>query len=258
MKQLFFASVFLIIIGLVLIANRYYNPSYFPSPTLTSSPTPTITPIVPINVLEIDYQGTTYLIYYSILSGKKIKLIPNFDQKLSAKSLVKENNCLAAINGGFYTPEGEPLGLFITDNKIYNEEETINKTLLTGFFYLDEQGNPKIGNTYFSGSLLVLQAGPLIINNYPLSTIIDEQARRSVIVEDTQGNYYILAIIVKDDLYLGPSLEDLPPLLFSIEKPFQVSTALNLDGGSSAVYFGEDKIVLSELSSVGSILCLFN
>lgn len=208
------------------------------------------------NFFNIEVDGKSYTIYFSRLSDKKIEIIPNFSQKRSSKTIIDEAKCVSAINGGFYTTEGEPLGLFKVNGKIYSSEVISDKSLLTGYFYLDENVKAAISNISPTQSNSVIQTGPFIINSYRFSTTTDEETRRTVIVQTTQGLLYALSIVKKDDMYSGPFLSDLPPLLFSIITPFKVQSALNMDGGSASIYYGEDGFNIGELSTVGSIICI--
>lgn len=222
-----------------------------PTPYLTNAPQAS-------NFINVEIDGKSYLVYFSRLSDKKIEIIPNFSQKRSSLTIIEEAGCKAAINGGFYTKEGEPLGLFIVNGKTYSPEIISDKSLLTGYFYLDLSGKPFINNQKPLDSLFVIQSGPFIESNYKFSTTVDEETRRTVIVQTTQGIVYVLTIVGKDDLYSGPLLSDLPLLLFSITTPFKIEKALNMDGGSASAYYGEDGFSLGELSPVGSIICVKN
>lgn len=219
-----------------------------------STPLPTTTMINPVNIITVDFENNKYQIFYSKLSGREIRLVPNFSQKKLAQDLVTENTCQTSINGGYYTEEGKPLGLFIINGYTYSENVT-GSSLLTGYFYLDETGKPAIDSNYQNQSSIIMQTGPLFLNNKKLATAVDEQARRSVLIEDLNGDIYALSIIIENEQFNGPMLSDLPPILFSIETPFKVVKGLNLDGGSASAYFSEDGFKLTELSTVGSIIC---
>ena len=41
---------------------------------------------------------------------------PNFDRRLAAT--MTQENCLAGVNGGYFDPEGAPVGLLMSDGKI--------------------------------------------------------------------------------------------------------------------------------------------
>lgn len=219
-----------------------------------TTPVPTTKIINPQNTITVNFENNKYQIFYSKLSGKQITLISNFTQKKLSQDIVADNKCKTAINGGYYTQDNKPLGLFKTNGIEYSSIVS-DSSLLTGYFYIDTTGKPVIDSDYSHQSLTVLQTGPLLIYNTKLATAIDEQARRSALIQDLNGDIWAVSITEEGNLYNGPTLSDLPPILFSIEKPFKVVKALNLDGGSASAYFGEDGFKLSELSTVGSIFC---
>lgn len=235
------------------------NVDHYPpaaSTYITEPPSTIASPPQAQNVIEKNFENKDYLIYYTKISGKEIELIPNFSQKRTSSEIIKEARCKAAINGGFYSKEGEPLGLFIANGKVYAEAETENKTLLAGFFSLDDSGQAIISSIAPEKSNFAFQAGPLIINSNKLSTVDDKPSRRSVLAESLNGEIYTLEITDKEDQYSGPTLSDLPAILFSIIEPFQVNKALNLDGGSASVYLEESGFALSELQTIGSMICV--
>lgn len=228
--------------------------------TITPSPTPSITGFFPTpqdakNRIEVVYGNETYNIFYSPVNNNGIELIPNFTQKVSSKDLIKENKCRAAVNGGFYTTENTPLGLFIANGKQYASEIINDRNLLTGFFSVDNVGKPSIKSVSSQNNNLIIQTGPLLYKDVPFNASIDENARRSLIGQDSESIYYLLMITLKDDIYSGPLLSDLPNIVFSINKPFSLNMAINLDGGSASTFY-EDGFHIAELSSIGSLICI--
>ena len=147
------------------------------------------------------------------------------------------------------------MGLLIIDGEKYGNV-SVDRSILTGFFYLDANGQPHISSQTNPDAQTIFQAGPLIINDKPFSTTRDEQARRVLIAEDTDGNAYALAIVYKDSTYSGPLLSELPPILFSINEPFRVKQGLNLDGGSASFFYEKDGVHLTEQTNVGSLICV--
>lgn len=244
---------FVFIIIFVFYIRNYLNQFKETKPVIFPSPTVIETPITPANILNLQFEGKDYNLYFSKLSGRRAELLPNFSQKATSRTIVSEANCKVAVNGGFYTKEGEPLGLYIANGRIYKEEEKANKSLLTGFFYTDETGIHISDKA--QKSLNIIQSGPFMTSGNKFPTTVDEPARRIVIAEDANGILYALAITAKEDFYKGPTLADLPNLLFSISVPFKINRALNMDGGAASVYYAEDGFNIQELTSVGSIIC---
>lgn len=228
--------------------------------TITPSPTPGATGFFPTpsnakNRLEIIHNNQTYNIFYSPISKQIIELIPNFTQKASSEDLISEHKCKAAINGGFYTTDNSPLGLFIANGKKYSSEVINDRNLLTGFFWLDSDNNLMISIESPQNSDLVIQTGPIFYKNFPFNAPVDEYARRSLVAHDSENNYYLLIVTLKDDIYSGPQLTDLGEIIFSNDNPLILAEAINMDGGSASTFF-DSGFHIQELSSIGSLLCI--
>ena len=67
-----------------------------------------------ITVLEYDINNKR-VEFNNILANSKITGLADLND------MAKENQALAAVNGGFYQANGEPLGLFISDNEIVSK-----------------------------------------------------------------------------------------------------------------------------------------
>ncbi len=209
------------------------------------------------NVFTLNFANKNYLIYFFPLSEKNLTIIPNFNQKDLAQNLVKEKDCVFAINGGFYDQTGKPLGLFIADGEVKSQEIKNDQVLLTGFFYLDQDNQPQISRIRPDKTDNIIQAGPFIDNAFKFKTIADQEARRVLIAQTEEDQLYALAVIQEENPYQGPLLTDLPALLFAIKQPFVIKQALNLDGGSASFYYNAyDNFTLSELTPVGSLICV--
>lgn len=222
---------------------------------ISPTPIPEVTEITTPDVIEVSFENQNYLIYYSQINGKKISLIPNFKSKKVTSSIYSENKCKIAINGGFYTTDEKPLGLYISNGKSY-QENIVNNNLLTGYFYLDSNNQPKISNEYNSESKNIFQSGPYYLNSNKIKMIEDKESRRSVIVEDEHANIYAVSVLLKDNQYGGPLLSDLGSIIFSVTYPFKAVKALNLDGGSASSYLDAYNFHVSELTPVGSVICV--
>ncbi len=249
--------IFIIIIVFAIIA---YSKT-FNEQALENTPTPTITGFFPTpadakNVIEVSYNNEEYYVFYSPINNRSIELIPNFTQKIASSDLINNHKCSAAINGGFYTTENTPLGLFIANGKQYTPEIINDRNLLTGFFSVDNNGSPAIGSVKPDTNQLVIQTGPLLLRDIPFNARIDENARRSLIVKDSTDTFYLVMITLKNDIYSGPFLSHLPGILFSISDPFSIEVAINLDGGSASTFYDDD-FHIPELSNIGSLICIY-
>lgn len=242
---------------------RTEKPIVIESVRTTSTPTPSPSPTIKLQsnlkTIEIPYEKQILRVLIKPLSTTP-SLLPNFSTKLSSSELVNKHACDVALNGGFYTKEDKPLGLFTVESKVYGEE--VSSTLVTGFLSAGKEKHISINKTLPEDtSTFALQTGPLFTlpRNTPMSMVDDEFSRRSVIGEDEEGNFYAISMHDRDNLFSGPKLADVPVLL-SIKKirdEVSFSKALNLDGGSASFFYSkEDGIHLSELITVGSVLCI--
>lgn len=226
------------------------------------TPTPMILPnglIAEVKISKKNYK----VLMLKINPGDKFTLIPNFREKIIPDTLVSENNCRAAVNGGFYKENETPLGLMIIKGNELGKP-AVSRTANAFFwqdnnFQLDFAKYPPADTSYLD---FIFQTGPLItLGNRKLSTTRDEYARRSLIGRDTNNNYYLLSVIAADNTFSGPFLSEIPLIFNSaaVKNIVEFNEVLNLDGGSASFYYstdGQETLTLSALSPVGSLLCL--
>ncbi|MBI4067037.1 phosphodiester glycosidase family protein, partial [Candidatus Gottesmanbacteria bacterium] len=181
--------------------------------------------------------------------------------------IMKNNNCRAGVNGGFYDKEGNPIGLFMSNNN-YLGDILVNHPFFNGFFVGIDDGGLAIEGEKLPerGYSFILQSGPLMDGWKPtkLSIINDEAARRVVVVETTRkvkegyiGEKYFMVLYDPDSHFSGPYLSQVPLILAKLQEQMgtQITLSLNLDGGGASAFYN-DNIKLEELSPVGSFFCL--
>lgn len=210
--------------------------------------------------VEIEYQGQTFKAYYlKVAYAGDITLIPNFSEALSSSEIRKANNCKAVISGGFYTPEGNPTGLFVSQGE--TTKNFLNSSLANAVYSINDFETPRITGEPPRDHLRVgLQAGPLLIENSfvrDLRLIRDEQARRIVVGVTGDNETVFLVFYDPESSFMGPTLESLPELLnlFQKETNIELADAMNLDGGAHSAFLSQEAN-LSEASSVGSFFCV--
>lgn len=218
--------------------------------------------IFPGKRVDVSYNNQLYTLWIEeIPSLSTITLIANFTQKENGETIAKNNACAIAINGGYYLAEEKPLGLFYTDGKSYGSE--VESTIATGFFWQEKSGKRIIDyqKPQLNESVdFIFQTGPLFpVGDKKLQLIDDENARRSLIVE-SPDKLYALSLTENENTLLGPYLSDVPIILAQENlKEFQFQRAINLDGGSASFFYATGEggpFVLSELKSIGSLLCI--
>ena len=225
---------------------------------LTVKTTPTPTAEAPGMPPTVTTDAGTYAYAYSMADVGSISLLPNFEKKSAAASLAETNRCLKYISGGFYDTAGKPLGFFYTDNKTYAPR--IQSSLVNGFLWADAGGISISSSLPDSTYRFAMQVGPRLLqsgNVLPLRIQNDEHARRMVVATASDGKPIFLAVYNADSVYEGPLLAQLPEVVATIsrEKQLSIADAVNLDGGSASA-FSNGEIRLSELTPVGSLLCV--
>lgn len=224
-----------------------------PQPEPTNGKTHTTTTTLTYHEIVYDYE------YFIVHQLEKLSLISNFDTPVRASNLATKNRCDFAINGGFYSTDNRPLGVFIGNG--YEQANALKSALFNGFFGFSSS-KAVITKTFDSSYPYILQSGPLLLYNaspLPLAIQNDEHARRSAVVITNEGQIVFVTFFIRDSIYNGPLLGDLPTILhqFATNEGFVIEAALNLDGGS-ATYFKHTTVELPELSSIGSLFCIQN
>ena len=141
------------------------------------------------------------------------------------------------INGGYFTPEFQPLGLFKIDGKFINKRKPKK---LSGFVAIDKKGVVSIltHSDDLSPYHSILQSGPYVID--PGSKIgirsNDGEISRRTLIGKTTGNEIMIIITSPVSLY---------DLANFIKNKFpNIERLLNLDGGpSTALKTGSIEIV---------------
>ncbi|MBU1117634.1 phosphodiester glycosidase family protein [Patescibacteria group bacterium] len=247
-------------ISALLLVTFYYLQNLFPSQPQNSFYSPSSPTIVDTShQLNLNNQEYQYY-FYKIPSSAKLSLIPNFTQKESAKNIVRDN-CDFAINGGLYTKNETPVGLFFQDNQLLAKQ--ITHQTFNGLLTKDKDSNLNILiSTDFDNNFekydFIVQSGPFynFFSNTKEEYVNHQFDRRHLIAKDVQDNFYLFSISSSNNAYSGPRLEDIPDFFShpQIKQIASFSSALNLDGGSASAFY-DGVYLVDELSPVGSILC---
>ncbi|OIO13607.1 hypothetical protein COV53_03555 [Candidatus Gottesmanbacteria bacterium CG11_big_fil_rev_8_21_14_0_20_37_11] len=267
--KLFFTIIIFILIGIFLLVKgkQPNDETQIVLPIITSvTSNPEDRPDVNPNNIEITYENDKYVIdYLQIPKRAKLNLIANFEEKESGLTLANKFNCDYAINGGFYQKNDKPLGLFITNGEKYGELTA--SSIANGFFWEDKNGDRFIGKNLpvdFNKQQFILQTGPYIhAGEYKLKMVRDEKSRRMLLAVDSGNLLYFVSIYMKDSLYEGPYLSDVPNIFSKeeVQKKLKINSLLNLDGGTASFFYmkgNQSYYILSELTSIGSLFCLNN
>ncbi len=159
----------------------------------------------------------------------------------SSRNLAEKSDALLAINAGFFTPEGEPLGLVISDGKTSGGWNSAS-SLGSGIYRENPSGAASIvrrsSRQNVSNSRELLQAGPLLIENgNPVPGLnSNKTAARSILLTDGGSRWWIGITSPCTLSSLARAISGNSPA------PWKVGMALNLDGGRSTDLYVSAKI----------------
>ena len=214
---------------------------------------------LPKNTVEVLHHKKTYWVsFFQVNNLDNLFLYPNFIKKTSSTVLREEKNCHDFINGGFYTTDDKPLGLFIFEGNLLRVRTY--HLLIPAFFYIDYQKIAGISYLLPRRDLrIALQSGPLLVNQgkkTKLSMRKDKSARRSVVLITDNHELYFLSVYDPENVNSGPYLVNLSDILLkaSVKIGFLIDSALNLDGGTASAFYSEF-VSLPELVFIGSYFC---
>ena len=155
-------------------------------------------------------------------------------QWMDAQSAAMSCNGYAAINGGFFTPEGKPLGILVASGI---KRGSLNQSSLgAGIFISSKNKSAILRREHYAPSSVthnvenLLQAGPILIEHgKPTIGLSDNNARpRSFIAWDGKHHWAIGHI---DSSTLAAAARALSETSLI---GFKASAVLNLDGGRSS------------------------
>ena len=153
---------------------------------------------------------------------------------IDAKSAATTYRGLAAINGGFFTPEGKPLGLVIETG---TKRGCINKSSLgAGMFVSSKAGSAIIRREQYRSSSIaphaynLLQTGPILAERArPISGLSKTSSRPRSFIAWNGKNHWAIGYAESCTLdALSRALAGTSPA------GFKIHTAVNLDGGRSS------------------------
>lgn len=149
----------------------------------------------------------------------------------AAEAAMKRGGLLA-INAGFFTPEGKPLGLVVSDGKISGTWNSAS-SLGTAIFKESISGSCSISRrssrSFSDNAAELLQAGPLLLENGNSISGLDgsRKAQRSIILNDGGNRWWIGKTTPCSLSALSAALASRSPT------GWRIWNAMNLDGGRS-------------------------
>lgn len=242
---------------IILILTAKSSPAA-PRSQYSSEPTPAISPTPPPQSIDITIHEKSYRIAWLLAPHTSaITLLPNFTQKRTAQSFIDTKECTHVINGGFYTTDYQPTGLFVAQGKTLRT--TNPNALLNGYFVIEPDNTASIQYAPPGGSVrIALQTGPILMKDgSPVKLAIrdDEPDRRVGLGVTKNGSVVFFVTYDPENTWSGPRLADMPNMVSKILSQLSLTDAINLDGGSASAFIRGD-FSLQELVSVGSFFCI--
>lgn len=155
---------------------------------------------------------------------------------LSATKFAHKAGSLITINGGFFSPDYQPLGLRIQQGVI---RSPLKDTSWWGVFYIKDHHPHIVSQRQYPATLhpeFAIQAGPRLIVNGSIPTLKEGYAERSALCI-TKTHEIVIAITEQAPLTTAQFARILQRP--SHQNGIGCYQALNLDGGSSSQLFAE-------------------
>jgi exopolysaccharide biosynthesis protein len=183
---------------------------------------------------ETDKRATLDL---ALLSTKTVTLrvIDNPAGEDNLAAVMRRENCLAGVNGGYFDPDNKPVGLLISDGHVIAPLRKAR--LLSGVVIVSNGRIQLLRVAEYSSkrrATAALQCGPFLVDrSQPIPGLNDTRpARRTFIVT---GESDRAAIGFCSDVTLAQLGKILAPP--GVAPDLKAQRALNLDGGSSSAFW---------------------
>jgi len=208
-------------------------------PPVAESPDPPVAPAGAPYFIRQEISGITFEGVAFDSRNHRLFVIdqPNgpASQFADATAAANSRRGLAAVNAGFFTPEGTPLGLVVSAGKISGSWNSAS-SLGSGVWCEETSGRSaiarreKLGRVAAASSRQLIQAGPLLVENgHPVSGLeATKTSARIVVLWDGGTRWWIGRGSPCTLAALSLALAGNSPTGWKIRH------ALNLDGGRSA------------------------
>jgi hypothetical protein len=218
---------------------------------------PEVTDGVPFRVRVADNAKTANLILIAFHPNDfTIRVVSNDEGRYaSVEDAASATNALAGVNGGYFQPDGTPVGLLISDSRIIHRFETARP--LSGVFYTRE-GKPGLVRSQrfakIKNANQAIQCGPFLAEEGRVVAGLDNgrSAPRSFVF---MGSNSVWGFGICRSVTLAEMGQIV--LVHGLLGHASLVSALNLDGGSSTQFWarsGEDVISSSGLAVVANYL----
>jgi hypothetical protein len=165
-------------------------------------------------------------------NSASLRVIDNPGGSENLANIMRRENFIAGVNGGYFDTEFKPLGLRVIEGRMHSP--LIRARLLTGVLCASSRGIEIVRLGEFSQKKkceAAIECGPLLIDGgMPVRGLDHSRRARRTFVAVTRAG--AAALGVSNDL----SLAELASVLAALPD-FKIWRALNLDGGSSSAFW---------------------
>lgn len=245
MRFLIATTFFVLLVGCVPVREHQVIPAPITqSPAVPSPPlkTPAAPPAPSLEIPRLAIREISRIRFEGVAFDSRSHRLAVVDQPAGpgtlfadAAALGNSRGALAAVNGGFFTPEGKPLGLVISSGKISGSWNNVS-SLGSGVWYENRDGNTAItrretlGRTAAVSERELIQAGPLLVENGREVSGLEatKNSVRTVVLWDGSTRWWIGRSSSCTLAALAQAIVGGHPAGWPVRR------ALNLDGGRSA------------------------
>ena len=187
-------------------------------------------------VVEDAAAGQRVAVDVAVFSAKSTALgvIDNPDGQ-SLGAVMKRENCVCGVNGGYFDTEFKPIGLRVADGTTFSPLRRAR--LITGILLQSDRGIDVVRVSEFSRTkktIAAIQSGPFLVEgNKRIRGLNDAQLARRTFVGIATNERVLLGVC--SDV----SLAELANILATapIVADSKIRRAMNLDGGSSSAFW---------------------
>jgi hypothetical protein len=188
-------------------------------------------------VLEKTSGGGRVTIDLAIFSTKSctLRVVQNEGGTDGLAEMMRHEECLAGVNGGYFDEKFAPIGLRIVSGQTIVPLQRAR--LITGVLFASSHGMQIVRSREFSkrsGVTAAIQCGPFLVDLMrPISGLNDSNVARRTFAATTTGSRALLGVCS------AVSLAELSRILATtpFAEDLKIERALNLDGGSSTGFW---------------------
>src|SRR5437773_8666716 len=188
-------------------------------------------------VLENGARSQRITVDLAIFSTKScgLRVLQNEDGAESLADVMRHQQCLAGVNGGYFDKKFAPIGLRVANGQMIAPLQRAR--LITGVLVASSRGVQIVRSREFSrrlGVTAAIQCGPFLVDrSQPISGLNDSHLARRTFAATTGGSRALIGVCS------GVSLAELAKILAttSLAEDLKLERALNLDGGSSTAFW---------------------